>query len=599
MLRRWLLAALVIATSVYAAAQDDGEDAGTLDSISIELENTESLIAALQTKAALLKALREGYVSGKRLSPAQARKLAMRLTTGGGGGGGGGKGGKGGGGGAGAGMLASFIGIGGNGGGGRSDDDDADAAGMSFEDFMPSRGLLASGGDAPLPAFTAVAVMAFRGRGGGRGRGRRGRVRLGGVQLLVAGDDAGHLRFFDHAGKCVLPRGGTAADACNGAPAYDTGHGVAVAGIAAAGNDLPFIAVRAGDGAVSLHNVTLFRDGLFIAGDRRALAAKRRADKAAQEAQDAEEAAAREAAAKEAEAAPAAKEQDADAAAVAVDVDGSATDEAAAGAAPDAPADAVLAAIKARKASKARRKDEVGLRLRVEFESTLLPACTDGGAERVGGDGGQGGAGFAPSRLWTYALRRTATVVVGGQDGGLRVYRRNGTLDATFRVAAADAGGLGCAGDGCGGGKAGAARTATGVPANAKPAGLGGGLARGRPVTAMAQNGPTLAFAQGGDVAFVSLSRRVLLPTTCEGTTARVTGLAYDRLAPSLLYAATDDGTVLVFHTRYRRPGAAGGVASPRCRLLHRIATRAHVAGGADGVRTVSRTPLLRMTGLH
>ena len=44
----------------------------------------------------------------------------------------------------------------------------------------------------------------------------------------------------------------------------------------------------------------------------------------------------------------------------------------------------------------------------------------------------------------------------------------------------------------------------------------------------MAQNGPTLAFAQGGDVAFASLSRRALLPNVCEGTTARVTDLAYD-----------------------------------------------------------------------
>ena len=74
------------------------------------------------------------------------------------------------------------------------------------------------------------------------------------------------------------------------------------------------------------------------------------------------------------------------------------------------------------------------------------------------------------------------------------------------------------------------------------------------PITALRCVNFNLAIAVQQDVVFASVQRRAMSTAVCRGVAgATVIGIEFDVLVPSVFYASTDSGDVLVFNMRARR----------------------------------------------
>ncbi|CAM9601446.1 unnamed protein product, partial [Discosporangium mesarthrocarpum] len=95
-----------------------------------------------------------------------------------------------------------------------------------------------------------------------------------------------------------------------------------------------------------------------------------------------------------------------------------------------------------------------------------------------------------------------------------------------------------------------------------------------------------VAYTQHGEVRFLSSSRLEPVPNrVCRGgVAATVTALAFDLVSPGVLYAGTQDGSILGFNTRVRE---ADG--SPACQLVYKLPGAPSALGaGREGMGRLS-----------
>jgi WD40 repeat protein len=156
--------------------------------------------------------------------------------------------------------------------------------------------------------------------------------------------------------------------------------------------------------------------------------------------------------------------------------------------------------------------------------------------------------------LEVYSRARKKLVIAGSADGHVYVYQVNGTHLKTF-----DAPGK---------------------------------------VRTMKRSGAMLAYNAGSNVHFILLSRLQESATVCQGAMSSVTGLLFDTLSSSTLYAATSSGDVFVFNTKYKSTDQQRG-GSTSCKLIHTIRSSTPNDDGDDGDDGDESKPEIPMVGLR
>jgi hypothetical protein len=113
------------------------------------------------------------------------------------------------------------------------------------------------------------------------------------------------------------------------------------------------------------------------------------------------------------------------------------------------------------------------------------------------------------------------------------------------------------------------------------------------PVVSLRRSGAMLAYNAGANVNFILLSRLTESGTVCQGAMSVVTGLLFDTISSSVLYAATASGDVFVFNTKYKASEQQRG-GSTTCRMTHTIRANEPMAEGEESPFAI---PLVGLKG--